>query len=128
MSTRDKIEALDPAHVHQCEYLEYREAFIQLFYPGDEEAQRWGMWSADGLVIHQVVMFCPYCGHDFRRDLKWQISGKPGKNELLRKAREAAEMYDILAAPNHDPELQAVYDASVLALSGRGRYGTLGGE
>lgn len=128
MSTRAKIEELDPAHVHQCEYLEYKDRFIQLFYPGDEEGQRWGMWSADGLVIEQVLMFCPFCGHDFRRDLKWQVPGRPQENEIWRKAREAAEMYDILAAPNHDPELQAVYDASVLALSGRGRYATLGDD
>lgn len=77
---------------HQCEYLAYREMTCELVHPRTDRAwagQRWALLDSAGEVVLQVVMFCPYCGEDFRADLDWQIPGRPQENSLLRSARAA---------------------------------------
>lgn len=80
--------------MHQCEYLEYRGQKIDLVYPGTPH-QRWVLMaevrSGQFEVVHQVVLFCPYCGKDFRADCHWQIPGRPQENDILARARAAGE-------------------------------------
>lgn len=76
---------------HQCEYLEYQGRACELVYEGEEGAQRWVLWNADGLVMMQVVLFCPCCGEDFRSDCWWQIPGRPTENRILAAARAEGE-------------------------------------
>lgn len=83
--------------VHVCEYLAYKDSSIRLVYPENTESQRerlqlgfspiqrWCLFKRDEVEL-QVVMFCPYCGEDFRRDLLWQIPGRPQENEIWRNA------------------------------------------
>jgi hypothetical protein len=91
---------------HQCEYLEYEGRHIGLAYPGSEY-QRWVLYNSEGDVILQVVMFCPFCGEDFRADLDWQIPGRPQENEILRRARAAGNMAKRPKCICHGPDMIA---------------------
>jgi hypothetical protein len=73
---------------HQCDLLEYEGQTLELVHEGTGY-QRWVFMSADHTVILQVVMFCPCCGLDCRKDAKWQVPGKPQFNELVNKARHS---------------------------------------
>jgi hypothetical protein len=75
---------------HQCEYLKYKEWTVELVHPGTEY-QRRALLDGVGDVVLQVVMFCPYCGEDFRAECHWQIPGRPQENAILAAARKAAE-------------------------------------
>lgn len=79
----------DPA-IHKCEFMEYESQQLELAFPGDRKYQRWVMRNGDGLISFQVIMFCPYCGLDLRKDLWWQIPGRPRQNELMEKSRLAS--------------------------------------
>jgi len=75
---------------HICEYLAYQERRIELAHEGTAY-QRAVLFDANGDVRLQVVMFCPYCGEDFRAFCHWQIPGRPQENGILARAREAGE-------------------------------------
>lgn len=77
------------ASVHCCDYLKYRDASVRLEYEGTPY-QRWVLFDANNRVTLQVVMFCPYCGHDFRADLAWRIPGRPQENQIFEAAQLAA--------------------------------------
>jgi len=76
--------------LHECEYLKYKEWTVKLVH-ADTEYQRRALCDGEGNVVLQVVMFCPYCGEDFRADCRWQIPGRPEENRILDAARKAAE-------------------------------------
>lgn len=62
---------------HQCEYLKYlgRECVLQ--HPGEEGKQHWVLQTVDGFIVDQTLLFCPYCGEDFRADCWRQIQTGP---------------------------------------------------
>lgn len=79
---------------HICAYLDYESEQVELVHPGTQYQRpclrlQPQYRSSGNDVRLQVVMFCPYCGADFRKHLLWQIPGRPGQNELLAAAREA---------------------------------------
>lgn len=92
--------------VHQCELLEIDAMYMHLIYPGTEY-QRWvlkhhshfrqPLGSEEDPVHLQMAGFCPGCGMDFRKDLHWQIGGKPHRNEIMNRAREEGEKAGALA-------------------------------
>lgn len=78
---------------HECEYLKYQHQHVHTAFEGTE-CQRAVLFKDDGhndVVVLQVVMFCPYCGEDFRRECHWQIPGRPQENDILKRARLAGE-------------------------------------
>lgn len=83
---------MDDNTKHVCEYLDYESQWIELVYPGTPY-QRWVLMVDRNhpVVRLQVVLFCPFCGKDFRADCHWQIPGRPQQNEILANAREAGE-------------------------------------
>ena len=90
--------ATNDADFHCCDYLKYRGRSIRLVFSDRPTARRWALFDANGDVDLQVVMFCPFCGHDFRADLDWRIPGRPQENEIFEAARQASRSkptYDI---------------------------------
>jgi len=75
---------------HVCEYLKYQDRKIELVHEGTAY-QRYALMGADGHVLLQVVMFCPYCGEDFRAECLWQIPGRPQENGILARAQRAGQ-------------------------------------
>lgn len=75
---------------HVCEYLEYNDRWIELVYPGTPYQRYCLMGDKNNpICLLQVVLFCPFCGEDFRADCLWQIPGRPQENDILARARQA---------------------------------------
>jgi hypothetical protein len=98
---------VDSDMVHVCEYLDYRGERIELAFPDDDSGRRWVLYDADGGVSMQVVLFCPYCGRDFRADCHWQIPGRPTENSILARARAAGNMAKRPKCICHGPDMIA---------------------
>lgn len=77
---------------HVCEYLSYEDQWIELVHPGTQYQRRVLMSDLNKPTVKlQVVLFCPFCGEDFRSECHWQIGGRPKQNEILDRARRAGE-------------------------------------
>lgn len=77
---------------HVCEYLEYEDQWIELVHPGTQYQRRALMADHNHPVVRlQLVLFCPFCGKDFRAECHWQIPGRPQQNEIMLNARRAGE-------------------------------------
>lgn len=78
---------------HICEYLAYNGQSVKLVNEG-EKTQHHAMFDYYDRVMLLVVLFCPYCGEDFRSQCLRQIPGRSKENSILNRARLAGEAKD----------------------------------
>lgn len=110
----------NPDHVHQCDFLAYRGARVELVSPGEEGLQHWRLRWAD---LCPVVFFCPFCGRDFRADTWLRTPGHPEGDALLVGVREAHRIGELMAAPRSDRSDRLDDDGPFLHPSPRRRAG-----
>lgn len=76
--------------IHQCTMLKHNGRYLQYCCSNRGNA-RWRLVHAQhgdpgehDMVEMQIVLFCPCCGQDFRRDTGADHVGRPRLNEILK--------------------------------------------